>query len=231
MKILVFDTETTGLPKTKVISPDTLKEWPHIVQFSYIIFDTSINALIHTQNYIIKLGENVVIPEESMKIHGITNEASRCRGIPLITVLKEFFASLKQCQQVVGHNISFDINMLRVELLRTIHFSSITRKELYDLKTNLYFLNNFKNVKCTMKRSVQLCNIQAIDKEGQPYLKYPKLIELHEKLFNSVPNHLHNSFNDILVTLRCFIKMEWNKDLIDDCLSFQYIVNQIGLYE
>ena len=120
--------------------------------------------------------------------------------------------------------------MLRVELLRMIHFHSITRKELYDLKTNLYFLNNFKNVKCTMKKSVNLCNIQAIDKQGQPYLKFPKLIELHQKLFDSVPNDLHNSFNDILVTLRCFIRMEFNKDLIDNCLSFQYIVNQIGLY-
>ena len=230
MRVLVFDTETTGLPKTKVISPDTLDKWPHIVQFSYIIYDTSINELIETQNYIIKVGENVVISEESIQIHGITNESSRCRGIHLIKVFKEFFDNLRSCQVVVGHNISFDINMVRVELLRMIHFNSITRKELYDLKTNLYFLNNFKNVKCTMKKSIELCCIQAIDKQGQTYLKFPKLVELHQKLFDSVPNNLHNSFNDVLITLRCFIKMELNKDLNNDCLSFKNIVNQIDLY-
>jgi DNA polymerase III epsilon subunit-like protein len=230
MRILVFDTETTGLPKSKVICPDTLNKWPHIVQFSYVIFDTSINELIETQNYIIKVGENVVIPPESTQIHGITNEASICRGIPLIKVLREFFNNLRTCQMIVGHNISFDINMVRVELLRIIHFNSVTRKELYELKTNLYFLNNFKNLKCTMKKSIELCSIQAIDKQGQSYLKFPKLVELHQKLFDSVPNNLHNSFNDVLITLRCFIKMELNKDLNNDCLSFQNFVNQIGLY-
>ena len=37
MKIIVFDTETTGLPKTKIINELSLPLWPHIVQFSYII--------------------------------------------------------------------------------------------------------------------------------------------------------------------------------------------------
>ena len=52
-------------------------------------------------------------------------------------------------------------------------------------------------------------------------LKYPKLIELHEKLFDKSPNNLHNSFNDILVTLRCFMKLKYNLDLIDDCIKFK----------
>ena len=43
MRVLVFDTETTGLPKSKIINPDTLNLWPHIVQFSYIIYDTVLN--------------------------------------------------------------------------------------------------------------------------------------------------------------------------------------------
>jgi hypothetical protein len=230
MRLLVFDTETTGLPKTKVISPDTLDQWPHIVQFSYIIYDSSINTIVETQNYIIKIGENIIIPEDSIQIHGITNEASRSRGTSLSFVLTEFFDNLKECDQIVGHNISFDINMIRVELLRIIYFNAITRRELYDLKTNLYFLNNFKSVKCTMKMAFQLSYIQVIDKQGKPYFKFPKLVELHQKLFDVTPNNLHNSFNDILVTLRCFIKMEKNKDINEDCLSFKHIVRETGLY-
>ena len=45
MRIIIFDTETTGLPKSKFISPDTLNKWPHIVQFSYIIYDTDLNDI------------------------------------------------------------------------------------------------------------------------------------------------------------------------------------------
>jgi hypothetical protein len=74
-----------------------------------------------------------------------------------------------------------------------------------------------------------LCNIKALDKFGKEYLKYPKLIELHQKLFNTSPNNLHNSFNDILVTLRCFIKLKHNLDLNKNCKSFQRIANEINL--
>ena len=81
-----------------------------------------------------------------------------------------------------------------------------------------------------MKNSVELCAIQTLDKQGKPYLKFPKLIELHQKLFNSEPKNLHNSLNDIMVTLRCFIKMEFSNDINDTCSSFQIIANEIGLY-
>ena len=46
MRVLVFDTETTGLPKSKFISPDTLNLWPHIVQFSFVIYDTEENDIV-----------------------------------------------------------------------------------------------------------------------------------------------------------------------------------------
>jgi hypothetical protein len=44
MRVLVFDTETTGLPQTKILNPDTLHQWPTIVQFSYIIYDLSLTG-------------------------------------------------------------------------------------------------------------------------------------------------------------------------------------------
>jgi hypothetical protein len=46
MRVLVFDTEATGLPKTKIINPDALHLWPHIVQFSYLIYDTELNDVL-----------------------------------------------------------------------------------------------------------------------------------------------------------------------------------------
>lgn len=39
------------------------------------------------------------------------------------------------------------------------------------------------------------------------YKKFPKLSELHEHLFGYVPDNLHNSLVDVLVCLRCFLKI------------------------
>jgi DNA polymerase III epsilon subunit-like protein len=229
MRFLVFDTETTGLPKSKFISPTTLHQWPHIVQFSYIIYDTSLNDIIQTKDYVVKLQEGILIPEDSSKIHGITNEISQKNGIPINDILSEFFYFLRGVDILIGHNVEFDINMIKVELLRIINNSDLTPEQIKFYKYELHFLTNFKNISCTLKDSIQFCNIQLTDKNGNSYLKYPKLIELHEKLFNKSPTNLHNSFNDILVTLRCFMKLKHNIDLIDNCNSFKKYSNLIGL--
>jgi len=229
MRILVFDTETTGLPEIKFISPTTLHQWPHIVQFSYIIYDTSLNDIIITKDYVIKIPESISISEESSKIHGITNDISAKRGVDINDVLTEFFYFLRGVDILIGHNVEFDINMIKVELLRIINNSDLTQEQIKFYKYELHFLTNFKNICCTLKDSIKFCNIQLIDKNGKTFLKYPKLIELHEKLFNKSPTNLHNSFNDILVTLRCFMKLKHNIDLIDNCNSFKKYSNLIGL--
>jgi hypothetical protein len=87
MRVLVFDTETTGLPSSRIINPDTLKLWPHIVQFSYVIYDTEVNDSMDVRDYIIKLPNSVVISEVVSNIHGITNDMSEKLGFKLFEVL------------------------------------------------------------------------------------------------------------------------------------------------
>jgi hypothetical protein len=84
MRVLVFDTETTGLPQSKIISPDTLKLWPHIVQFSYVIYDTDVNDMVVSSDNIVKVGKDVVISEGSIELHGITSEISQSKGSNII---------------------------------------------------------------------------------------------------------------------------------------------------
>lgn len=230
MRVLVFDTETTGLPQTKILNPDTLHQWPTIVQFSYIIYDLSLNDIVESKDYVIKVPENILISEESSKIHGITNEISSKKGILVDEVLNEFFYYLKDVDWIIGHNVSFDINMIKVELLRIIYNKKLITQQLKMYKYDLHFITNYKNICCTLQDSIQFCNIQAIDKFGRPYLKYPKLVELHQKLFDSSPSNLHNSFNDILVTLRCFMKLKHDSDLLKSCNSFRSVANQISLF-
>jgi len=223
MKIIIFDTETSGLPKSKLISPDTLNLWPNIVQFSYLIYDTDLNIITDIFDNIVKMEEGFDINEDSTKIHGITNIISKEKGINITTIIENFFKNLINIDLIVGHNISFDINMLKVEILRLIYNknNTILNEDLKSLKYNLHFITNFKNIYCTMKESLELCGVKILDKSGKEYLKFPKLIELHEKLFECIPNNLHNSLNDILVTLRCFLKLKYNIDLNETCLQFK----------
>ena len=95
MRILVFDTETTGLPKTKIINPYTLDKWPYVVQMSYIIYDSSLNDIIESKDYIINIPESVIITEETSNINGITNQISKEKGIKINEVLNEFFYFLR----------------------------------------------------------------------------------------------------------------------------------------
>ena len=150
------------------------------------------------------------------------NEISQKKGIQLSKILHIFCNYLKTVDLLVGHNINFDIQIVKVELLRLIYSHDIPYEKITKYKNNLFRLSNFTNTYCTMQNSIEICNIKRVDKFGNEsnYNKFPKLIELHQKLFNSVPNNLHNSFNDILITLRCFIKLKYDIDLNDDCDTF-----------
>ena len=222
MRILVFDTETTGLPETRLMNQDTLDKWPHIVQFSYVIYDTEKKALSHdgVKDFIVKIPSDTIISEFSIQLHGITHEISLAKGIDMKDVLVEFFHDIITADQIVGHNISFDLNMVRVELLRTIYFNSgkpYTEIKNTIYKKFLYTLNNLQNITCTLQDSIELCNIVVLNKSGKPYQKFPKLLELHKKLFDCEPKNLHNSLNDVLITLRCFMKMKYDTDITEDC--------------
>lgn len=223
MRILVFDTETTGLPETKLINVDTLDKWPHIVQFSYIIYDIEKKALIRNgiKDSIIKISPNIKISDFSIQLHGITSEVSLSEGRNITDVFTEFFNDTSNVDQIVGHNISFDLNMVRVELLRFIYLKNeeFLKNNINIYKKFLFTLNNFKNITCTLQDSIELCDIIAVTKTGKIYQKFPKLVELHKKLFDSEPSNLHNSLNDVLITLRCFMKMKYDTDITIDCDS------------
>ena len=81
-----------------------------------------------------------------------------------------------------------------------------------------------------MKMAKDICKIKTISKLGNEYIKFPKLIETHQYLFNETPNNLHNSLNDIFVTLRGFCKMSFNIDLYEKSNEFKKFAKSINLY-
>ena len=115
MKVLVFDTETTGLPTERNPSVNDVEKWPYIIQLSFILYDTETIDIIVCKDHIIRLDDSVYISPESINVHGITRSQSMRKGIPLMEALNDFNNALKQADWVVGHNISFDKRMIMAE--------------------------------------------------------------------------------------------------------------------
>ncbi len=184
-KLLFFDTETTGLPKNYNAPISDTSNWPRLVQLSWIMADEDANIL-SKKDFIIK-PNGFVIPKESSEIHGITTDKAEREGFDLSYVLDIFDKGLIQADILVGHNIDFDINVLR--------------SELYRLKRNDYICQ--KERLCTMKATVDYCKI--ISRNGY---KYPKLQELYRKVFSRDFEDAHNSAADIQATLECYFELK-----------------------
>lgn len=199
MKILTFDVETTGLPDRWPTIYQT-ERWPFIVQISWMIYDSSNNKII-VEDHLVKLPKGYGIGPESTKIHGITTKRMLKEGKNIKMLLKKFMSDAKKCKILVAHNIQFDRNVIMVEQIR-----NGCKIKLNDLRKEEY---------CTMKHGKFVCNILKLnERTGKMQTKFPKLVELHEKLFKSKPNNLHNSMIDILVCLRCFGHLYWGVDLL-----------------
>ena len=210
MKILIFDTETTGLPERNAAILSTHK-WPYIVQLSYLIYDTDEHMVLDYIDRIIKLPPGISISKESEDIHKISDEISKSKGVDIKHELIEFNKQILNVDLIIAHNISFDKNIIMVECVRH--------------KINYNFTKNNKRIPeyCTMKNSINLCKIVRHYKNGEQYYKFPKLMELHQHLFNSVPEGLHNSMIDVLACLRCYGKMKLDVDLEECSPSFNSI--------
>jgi len=183
MKLFVFDTETTNLPPKMPLLHETLPLWPSIVQLSFILFDTD-TYKYKEYDYVIKTSKVI----ENDHIHGITNSINKVRGFSFEDIYPIFKLCLDQSDLVIGHNIQFDIAMIRAECMR---------KQLqFELQKPIY---------CTMMSSTYICNL--------PNHKWPKLEELHRHLFHEEAKNLHNSMIDVIVCLRCYLWMMCNIDV------------------
>lgn len=196
MHYLFFDTETTGLPKSWKAPVSDLDNWPRMVQLAFLVYfqggenDTPngepVPVLSHERNFIIK-PEGYQIPEEVSRIHGISHERAMDEGWLLREVLEEFHAHVVESKTVVAHNISFD---------RAIVGSEFLRAGMEDVLHG-------KDRICTMMKTTKFCNLP-----GKYGPKWPKLSELHEKLFGYVFGDAHDASIDINATAKCFFELK-----------------------
>ncbi len=181
---LFFDTETTGLPKSWKAPVTDLNNWPRMIQVGWILCDKN-GKRVEAKDYIIK-PNGFVIPQEASKVHRITTERALKVGVDIREVLNEFNLLVDKADTIVAHNISFDEKIIGAEFLRA------------KIKTSF----QSKQKLCTMHSSTNYCKIPG------PYgFKWPKLSELHLKLFGVDFEEAHDASADINATEKCFWEM------------------------
>ena len=114
--ILIYDTETTGLPRDWNAPLTDSENWPRLVQLAWQLHMPD-GQLVSRGNHIVK-PDGFTIPYNSAKVHGITTERATEVGLPLAEVMEMFGRDLERAEHVMGHNIEFDVNIMGAEYIR-----------------------------------------------------------------------------------------------------------------
>ncbi len=184
---LIFDTETTGLPKRWDAPITDTDNWPRCIQIAWQLHD-AMGRLIEHQDFLVK-PDGFNIPYDAEQIHGISTELAEQQGVPLAEVLWRFNEAMEKTKFIVGQNVGFDLNIMGAEFHRMEIANGL--QELPVLDT------------CTEETAV-LCQIPG-GRGGK--FKLPTLTELHEYLFREPFAEAHNATADVEATTRCFLEL------------------------
>ncbi|MEZ4810293.1 MAG: DNA polymerase III subunit alpha [Allomuricauda sp.] len=184
---LIFDTETTGLPKRWDAPITDTDNWPRCIQIAWQLHD-GLGNLVEHQDFLVQ-PDGFNIPYEAEQVHGISTALAEQKGVPLADVLEAFNKSLGRAKFVVGQNVDFDVNIMGCEFYRM------------GVETPLAVLPVLDT--CT-EATAELCKIPG-GRGGK--FKLPTLTELHEFLFGEPFAEAHNATADVEATTRCFLEL------------------------
>ena len=184
---LIFDTETTGLPKRWDAPITDSANWPRCIQIAWQLHDEMGNLIEH-QDYLVK-PDGFNIPYDAERIHGISTELADAEGIALAEVLEKFNVALGKSKFIVGQNLGFDVNIMGAEFHRMAIDSPMATMPILDTCTEV-----------TAKL------LQLPGGRGGRF-KLPTLTELHQFLFNKPFSEAHNATADVEATTRCFLEL------------------------
>ncbi|WP_271856273.1 DNA polymerase III subunit alpha [Patiriisocius marinus] len=184
---LIFDTETTGLPRNWNAPLTDSDNWPRCIQIAWQLHDAMGNVMEH-QDYLVQ-PEGFNIPFDAEKIHGISTELAQQKGVTLDQMMTKFQEALTKTKFLVGQNVGFDLNIMGAEFLRLGLENPLPEFPVLDT--------------CT-ETTAQLCQIPG-GRGGK--FKLPTLTELHTFLFNEGFGEAHNATADVEATTRCFLEL------------------------
>ena len=184
---IIFDTETTGLPRNWNAPITDTSNWPRVIQIAWQLHD-ELGSVIEHKDFLIR-PEGFDIPFDAEKIHGISTELATEHGETLEDVLYLFNEALSKAKFVVGQNVGFDVNVLGCEFVRMNTESIMASMPVLDTCTEV---------------TAELCKLPG-GRGGR--FKLPTLTELHQFLFQEKFADAHNATVDVEVTTRCFFEL------------------------
>lgn len=198
--ITFFDTETTGLPVNWKAPMTDLDNWPRVIQLAWRRTDLT-GARLAGGNYLI-YPDGWTVPDGSKgedwtfwREHGFSTASCMAGGVPMDLVADKFLNDVGQSQYLVSHNMSYDHNVLGAEMLR------------YGKKAERRPVRI-----CTKEASTAYCKIPFPGRRmypgrpGQDW-KWPKLDELHRKLFDRGFEDAHDADGDVAALANCFFEL------------------------
>ena len=110
MKIIIFDVETTGLPKPSLVPLD---KQPYIIEFGAL---RVVNGKV-TKKFNQLIDPGCKLPEKITKITGIT-DADLVGQPSFEVVLPDIIKLFRGADILIAHNAPFDTSLLKFELQR-----------------------------------------------------------------------------------------------------------------
>jgi DNA polymerase III subunit epsilon len=182
---VIFDCETTGLPKNWQAPISDLDNWPRAIQIAWSLYDKMDRQLESTVHLV--QPDGFIIPSDVQRIHHITTARARAEGKKLIDVLLELSSTIDKAEVLVAHNLRFDEKVLSAEYLR--------------MNLRLPFPN--KKRFCTMEKTTGICRIP-----GSRGYKWPSLSQLYGELFKVRLEDAHDAGADVAACAKCFFELK-----------------------
>jgi len=184
---LIFDTETTGLPKRWDAPITDTDNWPRCIQIAWQLHD-EMGGLIENYDFMVR-PDGFNIPYDAERIHGISTDLALEQGISLAEVLEKFNIALSKSKFIVGQNVGFDVNIMGSEFHRQGVESPLAAMKVLDTCTEI---------------TAEMLKLPG-GRGGK--FKLPTLTELHEYLFKEPFFEAHNATADVEATTRCFLEL------------------------
>lgn len=193
-KILFYDTETTGLPLWS--QPSEHPDQPRVVQLAALLCDEETGDELQQMDMIV-LPDGWRIPDEVAALHGITTERAMDEGIAAGHVLEHFIDLWKESDLRGGHNESFDMRMLRIEIMRNPVYSM---QSIGD--PAVPFADYWKTAPayCTQTNSTKIVNLPPTPRmvaAGRRGPKSPNLGEAYEFFTGQKLDGAHDAMVDV----------------------------------
>lgn len=170
--ILFYDNETNGLPEWSL--PSEHPSQPHVTQLAAELCVEETGETIAEMCMIIR-PDGWTIPLELQQMTGITMERAMDEGVAADIVLRRFLDMWTGTGQRCAHNESFDMRMIRIEIMRHADYST---RQVGDMM----FADHWKTAPayCTQGNSVKILNLPPTEKMIRARRKGPKSPNLGE---------------------------------------------------